>query len=69
MSCSRVSQVLRLLKLAPQVIAVLELLGDPIPIGLVPEKKLYSLVEASPEEQKQEVGDILRKKGIEIPDW
>ena len=68
-SRSRVSQVLRLLGLTPEVIAALKSLGDPLPLRLISEKKLSSLVDASPEEQKQEIKALLRKKGRKIPDW
>ncbi len=58
-SRARVTQVLRLLKLAPEVLEALADLGDPLPTPIVTERKLRPIVNLPVEEQRREVNVIL----------
>ena len=50
-SRARVTQILRLLKLCPEVLNVITSLGDPLPSPIITERSLRPLVDAPPEEQ------------------
>jgi hypothetical protein len=58
-SRARVTQVLQLLKLAPDVLAYLVGLGDPLPSRIITERVLRSMVRRPAHEQRQEIGRIL----------
>jgi hypothetical protein len=58
---ARVTQVLGLLELAPQVIGVLAALGDPLPGPIVTERSLRSLVKLPVKEQTRAVQRIATK--------
>jgi hypothetical protein len=61
LGCSRawVTQVLRLLRLAPEILDVVTDLGDPLPSFLLTERKLRSLVNLTTEEQFQRIQMLL----------
>lgn len=58
---ARVTQVLGLLELAPQVIGVLAALGDPLPRPIVTERSLRSLVRLPAKEQTRAMQRIAAK--------
>jgi hypothetical protein len=58
-SRARVTQVLHLLKLAPDVLNAIAALGDPLPSHIVTERMLRRLVHRSAYEQRQTIGKIL----------
>ena len=58
-SRARVSQVLRPLSLAPEVMETIATLGDPLPSPIVTERRLRSIVNLPPEEQRRRVEAIL----------
>jgi hypothetical protein len=58
-SRARVTQVLQLLKLAPDVLACLVGLGDPLPSRIITERMLRFMVRRPAHEQRQEIGRIL----------
>jgi len=58
---ARVTQVLGLLELAPQVIAGLAALGDPLPRPIVTERGLRSLVRLPVKEQERALQRIAAK--------
>jgi hypothetical protein len=58
-SKARVSQILNLLKLSPEVIEILESLGDPISGPIVTERRLRPLLGLSAEQQKAQVEAML----------
>lgn len=55
----RVTQVLCLLRLTPEVLKAIVALGDPLPSPIVTERKLRPTVNLPAEEQKQRVEAIL----------
>jgi len=58
-SRARVTQVLRLLRLAPEVLEVLVSLGDPLSDPIVTERKLRPILNLPAEEQRWRVDVIL----------
>ena len=58
-SRARVTQVLRLLNLAPEALIAIVLLGDLLLLSIVTERRLRPIVNLSPEEQRRRVGAIL----------
>jgi len=50
-SRARATQVLRLLKLCPEVLDLVASLGDPLPSPVITERSLRPLVDLPPEEQ------------------
>jgi|Tabmets5t2r1_1033131.scaffolds.fasta_scaffold06533_4 transcriptional regulator with XRE-family HTH domain len=61
-SRARVSQVLRFLNLAPDVLHTITALGDPLPSQVLTERMLRSILERSPEEQRQEIWRTLTER-------
>jgi hypothetical protein len=61
-SRARVTQVLRLLNLAPEVLKAVAALGDPLSSPVVTERRLRSIVNLPPEEQRRRVDEILAGK-------
>ena len=61
-SRARVNQILRLLRLAPEVSKAIVALGDPLPSPIVTERKLRPIVNLSSGEQEQIVEAILAEK-------
>lgn len=59
MSRARVTQVLRVLRLTPEVLQELAALGDPLPSSVVTERKLRPIVNLPAEEQKHKVDAML----------
>jgi hypothetical protein len=64
-SRSRVTQVLHLLNLAPDVLHAIAALGDPLTSRTVTERVLRSLVHRPADEQRQEIGSILARATTE----
>ena len=60
---ARVTQVLGLLDLAPEVVEALAALGDPLPKPIVTERGLRSLLNLSSKEQKRGLEVIASKVG------
>jgi hypothetical protein len=60
-SRARVTQVLHLLKLTPDVLNIIAALGDPLPSRIIAERTLRSMVHRPAAEQRQELGKILTK--------
>jgi len=58
-SDARVTQVLRVLRLAQEVLKAIAALGDPLPSPLVTERRLRPLVNLPPEEQGRRVEAVL----------
>jgi hypothetical protein len=63
MTRARVTQVLGLLDLAPEVVEALAALGDPLPKPIVTERGLRSLLNLSSKEQKRGLEVIASKVG------
>jgi hypothetical protein len=63
-SRAHVTQVLRLLRLTPEVLQHIALFADHFPSPIITERMLRPLVDLSPEEQKHSIAAILRRKGI-----
>jgi hypothetical protein len=61
-SRARVTQVLRLIRLAPEVLQAVATLGDPLPWPVVTERRLRSIVNLPPEEQRRRIEAILARK-------
>jgi hypothetical protein len=55
-SRARVTQVLHLLNLAPDVLNAIAALGDPLPSRIITERTLRSMVHRSPDVQRHAVG-------------
>ena len=64
-SRARVTQVLRLLELTPEVVEALAALGDPLPRPIVTERGLRSLLNLPAEEQKH-VLQVIADKADEV---
>jgi len=58
-SRARVTQVLRLLSLDPEVLATIARLGDPLPSRIVTERRLRPIVGLPPKEQRQHLATLL----------
>jgi len=58
-SRARVTQILNLLKLDPEVQEVVVRLGDPLPSGRVTERKLRGLLSLSARQQKHKLAILL----------
>ncbi|GAB4326156.1 MAG: hypothetical protein Kow0059_22530 [Candidatus Sumerlaeia bacterium] len=58
-SRARVTQVLRLLRLAPEVLKRIAALGDPLPSPIVTERRLWPIVNLPAVEQRQRGEAIL----------
>lgn len=52
-SRARVTQILRLLRLAPNVLQQIAELGDPLPTPIITERMLRPIVELSPDDQRE----------------
>lgn len=65
-SRARVTQVLRLLDLDPQVVAAIVALGGPLPRRVITERALRPFVDLPLDLQRTKVSDLLRraKKGL-----
>jgi hypothetical protein len=61
-SRARVTQVLNLLKLSPEVVDMVASLGDPIKSRIITEKRLRPILALTEERQKAEV-EIMLSKG------
>ena len=64
----RVTQVLRLLSLTPEVLKVIAILGDPLPSAIVTERRLRPIVNLPSEEQRLRVETILVGIHDPLPD-
>ena len=62
-SRARVTQILNLLKLTPEVITMVSSLGDPLTRPVVVEKRLRPLVKLTAEQQKAQIEIITSKDG------
>jgi hypothetical protein len=62
-SRARVTQVLHLLKLEPDVLNAVAAIGDPLPLRSITERLLRSIVHHSAEEQRQDLRRILTRVG------
>jgi hypothetical protein len=58
-SRARVTQVLRLLSLAPEVLDIITDLGGPLPSAVLTERKLRSIMNLPAEEQCRRIRTIL----------
>jgi len=58
-SRARVTQVLQLLNLTPNVLHTITALGDPLPSQVITERMLRFIVDRSADEQRQEIWRIL----------
>ena len=58
-SRARVTQILCLLRLAPELVTHLAALGDPLPSPIITERQLRSIARRSAEEQREQVADML----------
>ena len=58
-SRTRVTQIMNLLKLSPEVIDIISSLGDPVSSPRVTERKLRSLAAFTAEQQKDHVKNML----------
>jgi ParB-like chromosome segregation protein Spo0J len=56
---SRVTQIMNLLKLSPEIIEIIFALGDPISVPHVTERTLRKFVDLSVEEQKTMIQKII----------
>ena len=63
MTRARVTQILGLLELTPDVVEVLAALGDPLPKPILTERGLRSLLSLPAEEQKHVLQAIASKAG------
>jgi putative transposase len=63
-SRTRVTQVLNLLKLSPEVIEALEYLGESVPQTSISEHRLRELVELHPEQQVKRLKEMLVQDGL-----
>lgn len=59
LSRARVTQVLRLLKLSPEVLLQVHALGDPLPTRIVSERILRPILDLPEEQQRREMEAIL----------
>lgn len=59
-SRARVTQVLRVLRLAPEVLDALADLGDPLSAPIVTERRLRPIVRLPAEEQRRKINAIVR---------
>ncbi len=60
-SCARVTQVLRLLRLPPEILRIIVALGDPLASPIVTERTLRPIVSLSRRKQREKVGQLLRR--------
>ena len=60
-SRARVTQVLQLLNLGPEVLHTNTTLGDPLPSRVITERTLRAMVHRSADEQQKEIHNILAK--------
>jgi len=58
-SRARVTQVLSLLRLPPDVLNAMAALGDPLPFPILTERRLRAIMNLSMEEQQPEIRKIL----------
>jgi len=61
-SRARVTQMLRLLRLAPEVLETIAGLGDPLPSPIITERRLRPVVSLPPEAQKCWIDNMLEEK-------
>ena len=61
-SRARVTQVLRLLRLDPEVLDAISALGDPLPSPIVTERRLRPIVDLPPEEQRQRIVALIAEE-------
>jgi len=66
-SRARVTQVLRVLKLAPEVLEALAALGDPLASPIVTERSLRPIVNLPAGEQRRRFGAILSGSRSQTP--
>jgi hypothetical protein len=64
-SRARVSQLLRLLQLSPEVIKTIVALGDPQPALMVTERRLRPLIGLAATEQMQKIKAMITTKAVE----
>lgn len=62
-SRARVSQMLRLLKLKPDVLEVIASPGDPLRSSVITEHNLREILDLAPEEQRRRVAELLAVQG------
>jgi hypothetical protein len=71
-SRARITQIMNLLKLPPQMLKIIEMLGDPMLVPSINERKIREIVNHSPEDQvnllRQLLTDNFSEEGIE-PSW
>ncbi len=60
-SRARVTQVLRLLRLAPDVFQQMAELGDPLPTPIITERILRPIVDLSPDDQREWMAMFTRR--------
>ena len=60
-SRARVTQILNLLRLSPEVLEMISSLGDPMRNRIASERKLRPLLELSAEQQKAQIEGMLSK--------
>ena len=65
-SRSRVTQVLRLLDLTPEVLEAILDLGDPLSSPIITERRLRPIIHLSARSQKERVESIVLNKGSAI---
>ncbi|MGQ9837695.1 MAG: hypothetical protein ACUVRV_06935 [Cyanobacteriota bacterium] len=58
-SRARVTQVLRLLNLTPEVLKAIAALGDPLPSPIITERRLRPIINLPAEEQRRRVETII----------
>ncbi len=66
-SRARVTQVLRLLSLAPEVLKAIVALGDPLPSPIVSERRLRPIVKRPAEDQRQMINTFLAGRSPNPP--
>jgi hypothetical protein len=66
-SRARVTQVLRLLRLDPEVLDPVATLGDPLPTPVITERLLRPFVDIPPTEQKRCIGHVELSLSIKKP--
>jgi hypothetical protein len=66
-SRARVTQILNLIKLTPEVISMISSLGDPLKSPIVSERKLRPLLALVAEEQNAQISNILSKANLNLP--
>lgn len=65
-SKTRVTQIMNLLKLSPEVIEIISLLGDPLRNPVVSERRLRPLLNLTDNKQLTQIKTMLLKKGHDL---